>query len=61
MMRMNVDNAQSVVQLLEAGQANIDRLGRLRCSRHPNTSTDCADGACASTTTCAVAVYAVAI
>jgi len=26
MMRMNADSAQSVVQLLEAGQANIDKL-----------------------------------
>jgi len=29
MMRMNADSAQSVVQLLEAGQANIDRLANV--------------------------------
>jgi hypothetical protein len=29
MMRMNADAAQSVVQLLEAGQANIDRLANV--------------------------------
>lgn len=29
MMRMNADNTQSVVQLLEAGQANIDRLANV--------------------------------
>jgi hypothetical protein len=29
MLRMNADNAQSVVQLLEAGQANIDRLANV--------------------------------
>ncbi len=29
MMRMNADSAQSVMQLLEAGQANIDRLANV--------------------------------
>ena len=29
MLRMNADNAQSVVQLLQAGQANIDRLANV--------------------------------
>ena len=29
MLRMNADAAQSVVQLLEAGQANIDKLANL--------------------------------
>ena len=29
MMRMNADAAQSVVQLLEAGQANIDKLANV--------------------------------
>lgn len=29
MMRMNADSAQSVVALLEAGQANIDRLANV--------------------------------
>ena len=29
MMRMNADSAQSVVQLLEAGQANIDKLANV--------------------------------
>jgi hypothetical protein len=29
MLRMNADAAQSVVQLLEAGQANIDKLANV--------------------------------
>jgi hypothetical protein len=29
MLRMNADTAQSVVQLLEAGQANIDKLANV--------------------------------
>jgi hypothetical protein len=29
MLRMNADSAQSVVKLLEAGQANIDRLANV--------------------------------
>jgi hypothetical protein len=29
MLRMNADSAQSVVQLLQAGQANIDRLANV--------------------------------